>query len=238
MGFIIFGGVSSRDVDLEVETFPSYTSPKRKYDKISVPGRSGDIIVDNVSWENVTRTYSVSVGSLHKDYTEMVNRVIEWLHPSYTYARLEDSYEPDFYRMAVFLEEIEFSNLFNQGSKADIAFDCKPQRFLKLGDETVTITNGQKILNPTAFESRPIITVTNGGSQGNLVVGEYTVTVTGLNQTLIIDSDMQDVHFQNQNKNDLVKLSRGFPLIPPGETAIGFSGGITKVEVIPKWFTI
>ena len=238
MGFVVFNGVSSRDVDLEVETFPTYVSPKRKYEKISVPGRNGDIIVDNGSWENVTRTYSVSVGSRWKDYTEMVNKISEWLHPAFTYVRLEDSYEPDYYRLAAFLEEIEFSNIYNQGAKADISFDCKPQRFLKDGDAVLTQSaKSQVIRNPTGFASAPIITVYGSGS-GTLVVGEYTVTISSISTAVVIDSEIQDAYYQNLNKNDTVTLPRGFPLIPPGDTTIGFSGGITRIEVIPKWFTI
>lgn len=238
MGFIIFNGRSSREVDLQVETFPSYTSPKRSYEKVTIPGRSGDIIVDNGSWENVVRTYSVSFGSKYRDYTEMVNKVSEWLHSTFTYARLEDSYEPDYYRLAAFIDEIEFSNIFHHGGQAELSFDCKPQRFLKDGDEPIVITNGSaKVFNPTSFESNPIITVYGSGS-GNLVVGTYRVTFSGSGSSVVVDSDTQDVYYNTQNKNSTVSMEIGFPKLSPGETTIGFSGGITKVEVVPKWFTI
>ena len=238
MGFIIYNGRSSKEVDLEVETYPAYTSPKRSYEKIQIPGRNGDLLVDNGSWENVTRTYSVSVGSRYKDYTEMVNKISEWLHTSCTYCRLEDSYEPEYYRLAVFMEEIEFSNIYHQGAQAEIAFDCKPQRFLKVGDTPVVLTaSSASMINPTSFESSPIITVYGSGA-GSLTVGEYRVTISAINTAVVIDSELQDAYYQNTNKNQTVTLERGFPKLPPGKTTIGFSGGITKVEVIPKWFTI
>lgn len=237
MGFIIYNGKSSKEVDLEVETYPAYTSPKRSYEKISVPGRNGDLIIDNGSWENVVRTYSVSVGSLTRDYTEMVNKVSEWLHSSCTYCRLEDSYEPEYYRLAVFLDEIEFSNIYHQGAQAELSFDCKPQRFLKVGDDVITITKQTIIVNPTSFESSPIITVYGTGA-GVLTVGNYRVNISAINTAVVIDSQLQDAYYQTANKNNTVTLERGFPRIPPGNTTIGFSGAISKVEVIPKWFTI
>lgn len=237
MGFIIFNGRSSREVDLEVETFPAYASPKRSYNKISVPGRNGEIIVDNGSWENTVRTYSVSVGSRWKDYTGMVNRVSEWLHSTFGYARLEDSYEPEYYRLAAFLDDVEFSNIYNQGAQTELSFDCKPQRFLKIGDEPIIVTAQKTVINPTSFESSPILTVSGTGS-GTVVVGEYTVTISDIKTTVIIDCETQDAYFQNENRNNTVTLERGFPKIPSGSTTIGFSGGVTKVEVIPKWFTI
>lgn len=238
MGFIIFNGKSSKEVDLEVETFPAYTSPKRSYEKVTIPGRSGDIIVDNGSWENVVRTYSVSVGSKHRDYTEMVNKISEWLHSSFTYCRLEDSYEPEYYRMAAFLEEIEFSNIYNQGAQAEISFDCKPQRFLKIGDEPIVLTKtNQSVYNPTSFDSSPIITVYGTGA-GSLTVGTYHIDISNIKNTLILDSETEDAYYQTENRNSSVTLESGFPKIVPGEVKIGFSGTITKVEVVPKWFTI
>ena len=47
MGVIVFNGISSKDVGIEVETFPEYTIPEREYEAIHVPGRNGDVIIDN-----------------------------------------------------------------------------------------------------------------------------------------------------------------------------------------------
>lgn len=237
MGVIIFNGRSSEEVGLEVETYPSYASPKRSYETIQVPGRNGTIYIDNGSWENVKRTYQVSVGSRYRDYTKMVNRISEWLHSTFTYARLEDTYEPEYYRMALFLDEIEFSNIYNQGGQAELSFDCKPQRFLKIGEEPIICTETRRIVNPTSFASSPIIRVYGTGA-GEVTLGDYRAQFSIVDTEVILDSETQDVYFQNQNKNDTVTLERGFPKFEPGEQAISFSGSITKVEVIPKWFTI
>ena len=240
MGEIIFNGRSSRDVGLEVETFPAYQSPKRTYEKIHVPGRNGDLIIDSGCWENAVREYTVSAGSLEEDYTVMMNRILEWLRSTTTYARLEDTYEPDYYRMAVFLEEFAITNLYNQGGKATISFDCKPQRFLKIGDAPVTINTNSKsvtLFNPTAFEALPIIHV-HGTGEGILNVGGDSVTITDIGTTITIDSEIQDAYYNTLNKNKNIKIPNGFPKLPPGKTSIGYSGGITKVEVIPKWFTL
>ena len=238
MGEIIFNGHSSKEVGLEVETFPSYQAPRRSYEKVHIPGRNGDFLIDTGCWENVVREYSVSVGSLERSYYDMMNKVTEWLHSTISYARLEDSYEPDIYRLAVYLEEITITNLFNQGGKATIQFDCKPQRFLKTGDEPITITAKSSIIqNPTSFASLPIIHVYGTGN-GTLVIGDNTITITEIGSNLIIDSDVQDVYYNTENKNSVIKLPNGFPTFDPGLVKIGFSGGITKLEVIPKWYTL
>lgn len=237
MGEIIYNGRSSKEIGLEVETFPEYQTPKRSYEKIHIPGRNGDLLIDNGCWENATRTYSVSIGSYDRSYDEMVNKVSEWLHSTISYTRLEDSYEPDYYRLAVYLGEFSMSNIFNQGGKATIDFDCKPQRFFKTGDQPITFTSKGEIINPTNFESLPIIKV-YGSRSGTLVVGDYTVEISEVGGQIIIDSEIQDAYIGPNNKNGYINVPNGFPKIGVGKTSIGFSGGINKVEVIPKWYTI
>ena len=53
-----------------------------------------------------------------------------------------------------------------------------------------------------------------------------------------IDSELQDAYKGTTNCNSLVTLSNGFPKLIKGENEISFSGGITSVEVIPKWWTL
>lgn len=241
MGEIIYNGKSSREFGLEVETFPEYQSPKRSYEKVHVPGRNGDLIIDTGCWENAVRTYEVSIGSFTRDYFEMANKTLEWLRSATTYARLEDSYEPDYYRLGVFLEEFLLSNLFNQGGQASISFDCKPQRYLKLGDDPITIDQTSKsltLINPTAFEALPILHVYGTGNGVVNVGGDYSITITDIGTQITIDSEIQDAYYGTVNKNKNIIIPNGFPKLAVGSTSIGYSGGITKVEVIPKWFTL
>lgn len=238
MGEIVYNGRSSKTIGLEVETPPNYRTPKRSYEKIHVPGRNGDLLIDSGSWENTTRSYEISLAARYsREYYKVMNSLSEWLYSTNTYARLEDSYEPDYYRMAVYLNEIDISNIFNKAGKATLEFECKPQRFLKLGDYAMTLTSKATVANPTGFTASPIITVYGSGS-GTLVVGDYTVSISNIGGQIIIDSEIQDAYYGTVNKNSVVTLPLGFPRIESGTCDISFSGGITKVEVVPKWFTL
>ena len=238
MGEIIYNGRSSREFGLEVETFPDYQVPKRSYETVHVPGRNGDLLLDGGSWENGVRSYVVAIGSYEREYFEMANKVAEWLNSTTSYARLEDSYEPEYYRLAIYINEFSLSNLYNHGGDATIEFNCKPQRFLKVGDEPIVISKSDtKIQNPTSFSSLPLIRLYGTGT-GNLVVGTHRVTLSEVSDGLTIDSELQDAYNGTANKNSVISLENGFPELGPGLTAIGYSGGITRVEVIPKWFTL
>lgn len=239
MGIIIFNGLSSKDYHIQVEHPPGYDIPERDYESYHVPGRNGDIIIGKQSYQNVIRSYEVCFGDLNKNFPEMARKVSEWLHSAENYARLEDSYEPDHYRLAVYNASLQMENILFHGGRATIEFNCKPQRFLKIGDRTVIFkkTSGNVLRNPTNFEALPIITV-KGSGEGTLNVGGNVIRISPIDQYVTINSEVQDCYKGLTNKNNTVTLGNDFPRLKKGETQVSYSGGITSVEVIPKWWTL
>lgn len=238
MGIVIFNGWSSADLGIVVEHPPGYQTPQRDYDMVHIPGRNGDLVIDSGSYQNVERTYQIAIGNRLEKFAEMANRIAEWLHNAKGYARLEDSYEPEYYRLALYSNSADIENILQHAGRTTISFNCKPQRFLKSGDETLQITETTKIKNPTGFTALPIITVYGSGS-GVLNVGDYKVSLTDINGYVVIDSDIQDVYKGSDNKNPTATFTDGgFPKLVAGENRISFTNGITKVEVVPKWWTL
>ncbi len=163
MGKIIFNNISSEDLGLVVQTPPSYEFPAKDVESTHIIGRNGDIIIDNGSYKNVTRTYNVAaVFRKGTNFVQNVNRIIEWLYSSKGYARLEDTYEPEYYRKAVYNSGGDnLSNYYNEATVIQISFVCQPQRWLKIGEEEIKIQNGQSVVlsNPTRYVSLPKIDV-------------------------------------------------------------------------------
>ena len=204
---------------------------------IHIPGRNGDLVIDNGSYQNVNRTYDIAVGNVEKDFTELANRIAEWLHSASGYARLEDSYEPEYYRMALFKDEVDIENILQHAGRTTVEFNCKPQRFLKSGEEKITFRKSSVLRNPTGFSSLPVIMV-YGSGQGALRIGDYLVEISNIDEFICLDSDIQDSYKGTANKNPDVVLGTGFPELLPGENSIIWSGGITYVEVVPRWWTL
>lgn len=245
MGVIIYNGQSSKSFGLEVETFPAYNTPKRKYEKVSVPGRSGDLILDNGGWENVTRSYIVAIGSYDYSYYEMMNKLSNWLHSATTYARLEDSYEPDVFRLATFLEQGSMTNIYNHGGEMNLDFDCKPQRFLKIGEKPIVLTSGisQTVINPTNYPSYPLINIQRLGTGDiTITLGDKTITVLdGSPVQMTIDCELMDAYISSGGlpTSQYVKFGNDYPRLESGSTNIKFEGpSRTTVEVIPRWYTL
>ena len=218
-----------------------YATPERDYEVVHIPGRNGDLVIDNGSYQNVTRKYSISVGEIDGNFTTLAAGVSEWLHSACVYARLEDSYESDYFRLAYYVADAEMENLFHQAGKMSIEFNCKPARFLKAGERAVPFTTAGSLRNPTFQKSFPKLTVVVSGS-GTLTVGDQTITISGLTGStrMVIDSELQDVYEEGSltNLNSKVSFSDGFPLLSPGVNAITFTGSITSVEVVPRWWIL
>lgn len=266
MGVIIFNGRSSKDLGIEVWSPPNYQVPQKDYDTIHIPGRDGDLLIDKESYKNVSRSYVVSFGQEgKKNFTALANALAEWLHSASGYAKLEDSYEPEYYRLACYQKAIDITNAYQIAGSATIEFNCRPQRFLKSGDRIVNFiksrysvedSSKQLVLdstsknvegfiepnrylnNPTNHASSPIIKVYGNGA-GEIQVGDNIITILSVNGYLVIDSELMEVYKDETNCNSKVKFSlNSFPKLRPGINDISFSGEITRLEVIPKWWTI
>lgn len=256
MGVIIFDGRSSQDYGIVVEHFPDYTAPSREYDKIHIPGRSGDILVPKDSFQNVKRSYSIAIGNEFSKFQSVSEAISEWLYPTVGYARLEDSYEDKYFRMASFLETPTLTNILNIAGRATISFDCKPYRYLKTGEKIEIINSSNLTLyNPTLYETLPVITVR---ATGATITGSFSVNGTSVTinvqlpnaaSSLIIDCEMSDAYVYNastgiySNANAGISVANKFPYLKPGVNTFNIASTIpgntiSSLEVKPKWHII
>lgn len=242
MGVILFNEKLSSDYGIHVEKPPVYAIPERDYEVVHIPGRNGDLVIDNGSYKNTVRTYNISFGEMDGDYTYMASRIAEWLHSASGYARLEDSYEPDYYRLAYYMAENEMENLYHQAGRLTIEFNCKPARFYKSGEQAIRFTSAQTLLNPSIQSSFPQLTIVASGS-GTVTINGQTITIQDISSktSIVIDSELQDVYDAEAqtNLNNKVSFSGGsFPVLAAGLNSIRFTGSVTSVEVIPRWWTL
>ena len=252
---LTFNDISSDSVGVIVQVYPSHEFPERDYEVTHVPGRNGDIVIDKGSYKNLDRSYQI-VSDSKSDYykrlggkieklgndifVDFVERLSAWLHSASGYARLEDDYEPEYYRMAMYSEENSVSNAYGVLGYGTITFNCKPQCFLKSGEEEYSFTSSGTITNPTAQTSLPLITVAkSSSSSGTLTIGDYTITIASGISNIIIDSEIQDAYYGSANRNSYITLDDDeFPVLESGSNSISFSDDITSVIIVPRWWTL
>ena len=236
MGIVIFNGISSKDLHVQVQTEPDYDFPEKDYEVTHVPGRNGDIVIDQGSWQNVSRKYNLAMDAGKISYTEVASKLVQWLHSASGYARLEDSYEPDFYRMAMYKDSGSISNIYNKAGQIEIEFTCKPQRYFKSGEIADIFTTSTEYRNPTDFPAKPLIKIHGSGS-GMVKIGAYTVTINDILDGMVVDSEQQDTYKDQTNCNSKVSITE-YPKLIAGNNAISISGGVTSIEIIPRWWTL
>lgn len=254
MGVIVYNGVSSEDVGVFVEYYPDYTYASKTYKVADIEGRNGSLIVGGGYYKNVTQSYRIAFKpDLNESYDVAAARVAAWLH-SYDggYARLEDSYEPNVYRMAAYAQGATLTTFLRKAGRATIQFNCMPQRWLKSGEELINIdTSGAVIMNPTNKPAKPIITVhcdeAEPGGEGEesvsitgvLEINDYQISISDITDGMQIDCDLENVSSGALNLNNKVTLGPNwFPILEPGQNNIVFSGGITGISILPRWWII
>lgn len=232
---ITWAGINSDTLGLTVERYPARPRPAKKYSVISIPGRNGDLYVevDTGAYSNCTQYYDIGIRGKAEGLPMAARSVTDWLYSPVGYQRLEDSYEPDVFRMAYFAGPLDVENMLNILGRASIEFSCKPQRFLKSGESSVAVTSG--IYNPTAFPALPIINITGSGA-GRLQVGEYVIEILSLDGSITLDSETQNAYRGTTNLNSTISAPE-FPQLIAGDNEITYTGAWT-IEIIPRWWTL
>lgn len=231
---LIFNGKSTKDFGVWISGSGTWGAPERDVEHIEVPGRNGDLTIDNKRFKNLTVTYPAFIPN---GFAEKFDSFRAFLVSSPGYHRLEDVYHPDEYRMAEYYEAVEPEvGTLNRSGTFDLSFNCKPQRFLKSGERTRSFTANGTIHNPTLFEAKPLLRVYGTGSFG---IGNQTVVISIASVYTDIDCDIKDAFKGATNCNGNIQLASGdFPVLAPGNNGVTMTGGITQIDIIPRWFTV
>lgn len=232
--YFIFDGVPSTDFDVFCNGKDTFSAPSASIDRITVPGKSGDLLRFNNRYENIEVSYDSWIAD---DMRLNLRALRSYLLSKTTYCRLEDTYHPDEYRMAVYSGGLEATASFeNQVANFTLKFNCKPQRYLKEGETPIILSGGSMSLtNPSYLPSTPNIRIRGNGT---LVIGSFTITTKNNSGRYIdMDCELMDAHTGSTNRNsDVVTNTDGFITIPPGKTWVTKDSTITSVEIIPRWY--
>ena len=161
MGNIIFDGHNFEDYGVVVSGSGTWNMPERLTEKENVYGRHGALITDAGMFDNVEIPYPAWIAREFAERYEDFSRMMA-LHTD-KYYRLEDTYHPDYYRQAKVVPGIiPRPGTLNRSGEFTVAFDCKPQKWLRSGEEVLEITERLELFNMTGFEAKPLIVIPPG----------------------------------------------------------------------------
>ena len=162
---LTFNGESSRTYGVYITGQAVYNAPTRDVEMVTIPGRSGAFPLDHGRFENIEVTYPAGTfADNEEDFAAAISDFRNALCAAKGYCRLEDEYNPNEYRLAIYKSGLEVEPTALKAGEFDITFECKPQRYLKTGEDPVTIGASTALTNPTRFESSPEIRVKGYGT--------------------------------------------------------------------------
>ena len=210
-------------------------APARSVTLTTVPGKNGQLVIDNGRFENIVVTYAASF--INRDFSENIEHLRNFLHSKKGYRRISDSYHSDEYRMGVYIGPFNPSVQKHLTSgQFDLAFNCKPQRFL-VDPPAVTFTATGTIYNPELMDARPLVRAYGTGQIG--INGTYIDILDNTSYT-DIDCDLMEAFEGTTNRNYDIKIngSGDFPVLGPGVNNIVVGTGISSVVITPRWWRL
>lgn len=184
-----YGDIDTKEYDVYISGDAVFNSPARDVEMIEIPGRNGAYALDKRRYKNIDVTYPAGLGTKNEaEFRRKIEDLRNALSSKVGYQRLEDDYNGEEYRLAVYKSGLDVNPTMLRAGQFDIVFDCKPQRFLKIGEIETPVSSGGVITNPTLFDSQPLLRV--------LGYGKITINTSDI---VVENEDIGNVTLQNES---------------------------------------
>jgi phage-related protein len=227
-----FKGVCSTSLGVIMQTPPPVTLPEERATFEPIPGRSGSLTL--LEGDAVYDDIVLSVDCYVRDLTTL-DQIAAWLRGS---GDLVLGNMPNRCYKARCVNQIELAKVLRgrQHRSFAVVFRCAPYRYAYPTPAALTITASPgSITNPGTADAYPLITIVGSGDI-ELTVGSKTLTVTGLASSITFDTETGFAF--DGSGGDLTPTASlsAWPLaIPPGISAVSWTGSVTSVTITRPW---
>lgn len=246
--YLTYGGKTSRDFKVWISGGGTFDTPTKDIENIHIPGRNGDLHIDNGTFENLPIRYPAFIT---EDWRQNFDAFRAFMCAQSGAQRLEDTYDMDHFRIATYKGAIQPKmTTLNRAGEFDIVFDCDPRRFLKRGEVPITVPyNGpgvySEITNHTEYTAKPTIRITGNTSfqwyePGASSFKSVVVSEVSTSAITIIDCENEEAYDEqtkaSRDSNIQFVNTTEFPTLKPGVTRV--LGRYPELQIIPRWWTI
>lgn len=228
-----YDGVDSRTLGIWLEEPISIPGATPRVENVSIPGRNGDLIIYDGSYDNV----NVSIKCVVVDRDGMtaaqaLERIKGWTVAHTGYRQLVLPNEDGFH-MAMIQTGPGRDAKAQKVRQFTLTLNCKPQVFTFEGQPAVEVQNGAELYN-NGMEALPKITVYGQGA-GTLSINGTVITLHEIDGYVELDCETKDATKGLENKNSSIYAPE-FPSLAPGANRISYTGGVDRVEIVPRWW--
>ncbi len=234
MSYITYKGRSSKEFSLHISSSNPFDVAQPEITTQSVPGRDGELVMIGNRYQNVIGTYYCFIKS--NQIEQDIRNIKSWILPNLGYDILFDSSDSNYFRYAYPTGKLAFMKRTSRLYEIEIEFSCKPFRYSFLGQKPIGINKTTTIYNPEKFASKPYIKVYGSGN-GTLNINQNGWNFKGIDGYIELDSELMNTFRGTASQNQKVQ-GNGYPQLLAGKSTLSFSGGISKIELIPRWCTL
>lgn len=233
MGNVIFDGHDLRDYGIGLSGGGTWAAPSRNVTKATIPGRHGELIIDEGEFANVSITYPAWIARGFEHKFEKFQRMMA--NHTDKYYRLEDTYHPDYYRMARAEGGIiPEAGTLNRSGKFDIVFDCRPEKWIKSAAIPFTISGTVEIFNPTPYEAKPLITLSRSTRMSIQNSNGTSALNYSAHMAAVYDAEVDELMINDTYANEYGRRSGAISLMP-GNNVIKTNA---EIEFTPRFYVI
>lgn len=257
--FFNFDGVESLDYGIVVKSSNFFDIAAKDIEFLPVPGRNGDLVIDNKRYKNIDITFEVrakipSMFDVYDDeemnFDEYMRAVRKWLNQDGNYKKVEDSFSCDYFRLGVFMGDSKIERICKNVYDITLTFNCKPHRYRYTGEQKKQIIllpkdgNIHYLENPDDQEALPIIEAyCSSGTTMSISINGVSYSLSNMDSSagadpVIIDSEMQHCYKGQTSYDNYFTSSDGnFPILRPGTNVILSTSGHSSY-IKPNWRAI
>jgi len=232
--YFVFNGHNSKEFGMFITQVTAFDSSSQEYEIVKIPGRTGDIFLSNERYENITLQYDFFVRGNLK---EKISAIRNWLLAADQNSKLQDTYEPNFFRYATFINSLSFKVFNKENGTSSLSFSVDPRLFSIEGNKVHSFSSGGELYLPTVHKSNPIYHFVGYG-EAWFTVNEEKIHIFKLENTLTCDVEKRLQYSLASGKpvNKSNTIDKSPPQLKPGYNWIGFEGGIQSMEITPRWW--
>lgn len=240
--FFIYKNRNSKEFRIKIKKINDLSAPKRSIEKKSVPGRNGDLIIDNKNYENFTLSIECDLDSKDVDIENVVMELTNWLQKDFAYEKLYIE-NRNYYYEAYCSNALEIERMYKNFGEFVIEFDCKPfKRIVNYNNILIVTKDKESFSIYNSYDvSYPVIEVLGNGDI-TLKINDQDLILKEVKDRITIDSDIMNAYkidvVTKKLVNENSKMFSEFPTLEPGENKIIWEGEVSVIEIKPNWVVL
>lgn len=236
-----YNGRKSSEFGLRIENDISFTSPEADVEFVEVLGKDGELAIDNKRLKGFDFPVPVRLyAPVGKTVDQVATEISNWLKTDIGWKPFYFSGSPDYEYVAMSYQSFSITENLKRNGRAVITFKMKPYKFL-IGQQTLTLSNGQTLTNEGSRPAQPLIRVDGTGDITLKNNGKDWLKLTDVVNYIKVDSEAMVIYREignAQNKKMYSTLNPMFPILEVGDNEITWEGTVDQVQIEPRWESI